>query len=182
LKGAEVMEITVQIIQTLILFGTALVVWIYTKETKLLRKETKKQTDLMIRPFVILYYDVTCQAIDNISVGKPEVKIKNIGNGAAINVRVEDVGTNMNQTLKCTQKIDVLPPDQERVIQFVDKDEEEIPAEEWNKLFDSYYYENLDEMTEHGGEFIRIDISYFDVNITPYNNAIIISAEGTKVQ
>lgn len=172
----------IQTFQAIVLLITAFIVAYYTYETKQLRVETQKQTDLMIRPFVVLYYGTTYRVLNNLSIGEPEVKIKNVGNGAAVNVRVEDVETNMNQILKCTQKIDVLPSGEEQVVKFVDKDEEEIESDEWSNLFDPDYYEELDEMTDYGGEFIRIDISYADVNLNQYKNIIVINAKGTKIK
>jgi hypothetical protein len=80
-------------VQAAILFLTMIIVWIYTRETKRLReaaqgqvkesqnqaKEAQRQTELQLRPFVI--FEAT----------RDELRVKNIGNGTALNVRVRDI-------------------------------------------------------------------------------------------
>lgn len=62
----------------IILFGTALAIIYYTSETEKLRKETVRQTELSICPCLAVY------SVDNSSF-----KIRNVGNGSAINIKFE---------------------------------------------------------------------------------------------
>lgn len=63
----------------LVLIVTATIVAWYTHETKKLRVEAQKQTELQLRPFVIFEATREC------------FQVRNIGNGTAINVRVADI-------------------------------------------------------------------------------------------
>jgi len=64
----------------------AVVIW-YTIETQLLRKETQKQTDLLIRPFVI------------IELKNREFFLKNLGHGPALNVQVRPVQVSSEESI-----------------------------------------------------------------------------------
>ena len=75
-------------VQAAILALTAYIVWRYTKETQRLRKETQRQIELQLRPFVI--FEAT----------RDDLRVRNVGNGTAINVRVENIRlTKPNETL-----------------------------------------------------------------------------------
>ena len=64
----------------------AVVIW-YTIETQLLRKETQKQTDIQIRPFVI------------IELKNREFFLKNLGHGPALNVQVRPVQISSEESI-----------------------------------------------------------------------------------
>jgi len=68
-------------IETILLAATLIVLIIYTRETFKLRKETTKQTELQLRPFVIL--------ISNEQ--KSAYYFKNIGNGTAMKVNLKSI-------------------------------------------------------------------------------------------
>jgi hypothetical protein len=65
--------------QAVILLITAYIVWRYTKETQRLREEAQRQTELQMRPFVVL------------EATHDDLQVKNLGNSTAINIRVEDI-------------------------------------------------------------------------------------------
>src|SRR5262245_29008515 len=67
---------TIALWQLIVTVITAIVLIWYTIETYRLRKEAQKQTELQLRPFVIL------------EVYQGNFSVRNIGNGAAVNVRV----------------------------------------------------------------------------------------------
>ena len=64
----------------------AVVIW-YTLETQLLRKETQKQTEIQIRPFVI------------IELKNREFSLKNLGHGPALNVQVRPVQVSSEESI-----------------------------------------------------------------------------------
>ena len=79
-------------LQTIFLGITAVIVWLYTRETKKLRKnsekqvnEIKKQTDQTIQPLVVLNFE------ENISPLKDSLLIENIGNGTAVNIKIQNI-------------------------------------------------------------------------------------------
>ncbi len=72
----------IQTANLLVLIITAgILVW-YTKETYRLRKESERQTELMLRPFVIAEFVFTKELINTV------FKVHNIGNGAATNIQI----------------------------------------------------------------------------------------------
>jgi hypothetical protein len=86
------------IIQTFILLATAIVILFYTLETYKLRRETQRQIELQIRPFVIFQF-----------TGRT-ISLKNVGNGTALNVRLDDLALSESQDIKISfsQKIPIL--------------------------------------------------------------------------
>jgi hypothetical protein len=68
------------ILTTLLLLATLVVLIIYTRATWLLKEETIKQTDLSQRPFVMI-----------IEAGNQRLKYKNSGQGIALNIRIKDI-------------------------------------------------------------------------------------------
>jgi hypothetical protein len=68
-------------LQAVILLGTAGIVWWYTKETQRLREAAQQQIEVQQRPFVILTPDVRQGDLKGL-------KVQNIGNSAAINMRI----------------------------------------------------------------------------------------------
>jgi hypothetical protein len=74
------------IIQALILVVLALTAWIlgwYTKETYRLRRESERQTELLLRPFVIAEFVPTPEPAAPVLF-----KVQNIGNSAALNIKI----------------------------------------------------------------------------------------------
>jgi len=67
--------------QTIAAFVTAGIVWWYTKETQRLREAAQRQIEVQQRPFVILTPDVQQDVLKGL-------KVQNIGNSAAINIRI----------------------------------------------------------------------------------------------
>ena len=66
------------------LFFTLLAVIWYACETRKLRMETIKQTELSLRPFVVITYDTDASM-------QRRFKIENIGKGPALNVKIADI-------------------------------------------------------------------------------------------
>ncbi|MBN1271216.1 MAG: hypothetical protein JXB26_03005 [Candidatus Aminicenantes bacterium] len=81
-SGAKI-PIQLQIVSTFILFLTFLAIWWYAWETNRLKKATATQTDLMLRPCVI------------IGVEPLSMILKNIGESAALNIEIETVESNL---------------------------------------------------------------------------------------
>lgn len=73
--------------QAIILVITGIIVWKYTKESQKLREEAQKQTELQLRPFVIL------------EATQDHLHVRNVGNGPAFNVRVPDFELNENNVI-----------------------------------------------------------------------------------
>lgn len=69
--------------QTIVLSITALIMLLYALETWQMRKEMGRQTELQLNPFVmpVVWHDANTQ--------KPRIKLKNIGCGIALNIRIE---------------------------------------------------------------------------------------------
>ncbi len=77
--------------QVIILAITAVIIFWYTVETYWLRRESQRQTELQLRPFVVL------EAVRQIEgVG---FQVKNIGNGTALNIRIGSVLVKYEGTL-----------------------------------------------------------------------------------
>jgi hypothetical protein len=74
-------QIIAGFLQAAILSVTAVIVWWYTKETQGLREAAQQQIEVQQRPFVILTPDARQRDLK-------ELKIQNIGNSAAINIRI----------------------------------------------------------------------------------------------
>jgi hypothetical protein len=68
-----------ELAQTLAIILTGVIICYYTWETQKLRKETQSQTDLQIQPLPVII-------IEGI-----KYKLKNIGNGTAIRINIEDI-------------------------------------------------------------------------------------------
>lgn len=68
-------------LQAAILLGTAVIVGRYTKETQGLREAAQQQIEVQQRPFVILTPDARQGDLKGL-------KIQNIGNSAAVNIRI----------------------------------------------------------------------------------------------
>jgi len=69
------------IVQTFVIILTLLVLIKYTYETYKLRRETEKQIKFITRPFVVI----------NRSINGDNYVLKNVGNGVAFNVRIDDI-------------------------------------------------------------------------------------------
>lgn len=96
----------IDVIQATVLIITILVLIKYTYETAKLRQETKKQTELGMRPFVIISYT------------EPEdtFKLTNLGFGIALNTRIDDLSLIDNAGLTFDYvfpEIAVIPPNTE---------------------------------------------------------------------
>src|SRR5262245_13868491 len=68
-------------LQILILLGTAVIVWGYTKENQRLRETAQQQIEVQQRPFVI----VTPEELQG---DRQWLRVRNIGNSAAINIHI----------------------------------------------------------------------------------------------
>jgi hypothetical protein len=66
-------------LQTIILLGTAGIVWWYTEETRRLREAAQQQIEVQQRPFVIVTPETPQGTLDRL-------RVHNIGNSAALNV------------------------------------------------------------------------------------------------
>lgn len=78
-------QIEYEKLNIVILIGTFLVVAWYTTETHLMRLAAKEQIDLSVLPAI---------AINNVDSESDTFEITNIGNGVAINIKIEDVVLN----------------------------------------------------------------------------------------
>src|SRR5262245_4813068 len=82
-RTAEYWQTMIQALTLCVLALTAWIIGWYTKETYRLRRESERQTELMLRPFVLAEFVSTTEP------GPPVVfKVHNIGNSAAINIKI----------------------------------------------------------------------------------------------
>jgi len=96
----------IDVIQAAVLIITLLVLIKYTYETAKLRQETKKQTELGMRPFVIISY----------TEREDTFKLANLGFGIALNIRIDDLSLIDNAGLTFDYvfpEIAVIPPNTE---------------------------------------------------------------------
>jgi len=70
---------TIQIVNVFLIGATVVLLFFYTKQTYLLRKATVAQNELMLRPSIIALS------------GNNGIRLKNIGNGSAINIYIEEI-------------------------------------------------------------------------------------------
>lgn len=71
--------LTISVINCIVLFVTAVIIALYTIYTYKLFKETEKQTELSLRPFIVVYIN-----------GK-DFYVRNIGSGTAIDIEIKDL-------------------------------------------------------------------------------------------
>ena len=89
-------------LQTLAVIVTgAVIVW-YTWETKILREEAQKQTELQIRPFLLID-----PFIDPEYFG---FNLVNVGNGPAINIKLPDIQVDSDHVIRFPKPILFLGP------------------------------------------------------------------------
>lgn len=186
----DIVSIIVQFSQAVILFVTAIVVGIYTYQTVQLRrgtekqvetsiqqvKETQKQANLMIRPFLILYK----------AEYRSKILLKNIGNSAALNVKIKDIQVPSGSILRCNNNIDYLQEGYSVTLhlEHINKNYSagDITSDLNSLLLDPKYYADLDATTEYGGEFSTVTITYCDVDLNSHYNLITIDSQGISVE
>lgn len=108
----KIISLLIQVGTFVVLLCTLVKVIEYTKETAKLRKETVRQTELQLRPFVILnHYDkILGHAKSNM------FEYKNIGKGNAIDLQIIPLE---NEAMKMTfTRINVLEPNRTHKIGF----------------------------------------------------------------
>jgi len=90
--------------QTLVLLATAIIIWRYTRETFLLRKEAVRQNDIALRPVVIPEFSMLTEK---------RMRLWNIGHGAAIDIIV-DAQANHGSDKMVSLPIHYLQPSKEK--------------------------------------------------------------------
>ncbi|MFZ3135909.1 MAG: hypothetical protein WA126_00795, partial [Thermodesulfovibrionales bacterium] len=130
-----------------IILTGAILIW-YTWETNLLRSEAQRQTELQLRPFVIIVPEQNC------------FQLRNIGNGPALNVSVADVILDPNDDVKI-QFSDYIP--------FLSKDDSfAIKAEGYHKgkpvgdFFNAHLYK------EYANRILKLVIEFQNVESQAY--------------
>jgi hypothetical protein len=83
-------EKSLDVINAAILFWTGVVIALYTGVTYKLWAESQRQTELQLRPFVILHVEHNAGAVHG-SYKSYLTYVENLGNGTAINVGVKQV-------------------------------------------------------------------------------------------
>jgi hypothetical protein len=98
-------------IQTFVLTLTLLVLYFYTAETAALRRETVRQTRIILRPVVIPIFEL-------FSPGNWIFKLKNIGSGSAFNIIIKPLTQNygIGQITYIFRPIDFLAPQDSKII------------------------------------------------------------------
>ena len=90
-------EKPLDIINAAILFWTGVVIAIYTGVTYKLWAESQRQTELQLRPFVILHVEHNTGAVHG-SYKSYLTYVENLGNGTAVNVSVRQVKESATQS------------------------------------------------------------------------------------
>jgi hypothetical protein len=94
--------------QTVVLAITAILVWLYTRETARLRREIVRQNEISLRPVVVPIFDE--------GPNRHIFKLRNVGGACAFNLRVQPMRrTAGGSDLKVSQEtrfdsLDYLPP------------------------------------------------------------------------
>jgi hypothetical protein len=70
----------IEVINTVVLFVTAVIIAWYTVETYKLRRETVRQNEINLRPYLVPSFPETREGY--------KLEVKNIGNGTATNIRI----------------------------------------------------------------------------------------------
>jgi hypothetical protein len=90
-----VSEKPLDLITAAIYFWTGVILTVYTYETYQLRKEAQRQTELQLRPFVILHVEHVAELGG--SYKAYQTHVENLGNGVAINISVRQVEESSTQ-------------------------------------------------------------------------------------
>ena len=98
-------------VEVFVLALTAGFVCWYTRVTNNLRKETKKQTDLLVQPLITFVHEL----IDEATYLKEHIYVKNIGKSAAINIQIHDKCIEYNKFVEFN-KIHTLLPDESKQV------------------------------------------------------------------
>lgn len=117
-------------LSVIVLVGTLLIVCWYTVETHLMKDAIKDQVDISVRP---------CLAITK-SDSDSSFKICNIGNGVAVNIRVEDLilGSDLGFMLTFNKTL-YLKPGQEEVIEITTRRKEGVSSIPLDAHLDAKY-------------------------------------------
>jgi hypothetical protein len=85
------------------IFVTGGVIFWYTKETQKLREETQKQTELQLRPYVVL------DIMTNADYGSEIFVLSNIGKGIALNIEIIEPNLVFSKPDKGVREIKSMP-------------------------------------------------------------------------
>ena len=80
----------IEIINTIVLAVTAGIIAWYTVETHRLRRETVRQNELQLRPYVVPSFSATRDSY--------KLELKNIGKGTATNVRIDTLTVDLDDS------------------------------------------------------------------------------------
>lgn len=148
----------IELLNTSILFGTALVIIWYTYETNRLREETIKQTELSILPCLAL------EEIDELTL-----TIRNIGNGAALNI-----GFSTNIEGFSFDSVTVLSPNEKTVIH---TNKPSIAIKEFQNSMNTFSF--LTKVIKEKNA--EISIFYCDVANQMYSQTLLIKGTGIYI-
>ena len=174
----QVVEISLIGVQTIVLAITGGIVWWYTNETKKLRKssekqvnqmqkqveQTKLQTDLQLRPYVILEKD-----------NKDIWYFRNIGNKYAININIDNIYSGSDTKDRRTYyNVHSLGVDQIiDVPKLVENSSDDLPVYD----IKSYFYNLLPDKINT----VHVIVSYFDIFNCKYFTMMEIGDKHCKV-
>jgi len=167
-QGAQCTEILNSVFiaaQTIFLGITYLIVRRYTEETQKLRqtseeqvKETQKQTDQMLKPFIIIKYDSD----------RTKYQFVNKGSGVALNVNIKETAYNSKTHVGLKNSIGSLAKEELHVVPFwVGADDCQA-----DKPHDVIYYNE---------ELLSINIMYENVLFEQYYTSIQIKGREVSV-
>lgn len=160
-------------LQTIILAITALIVWRYTKQTKLLRKETQKQTDQMIQPCLFLHmneepphnFDIRCLN-DNVALNIKLMPIPVKENG------------NKSSIIKQKKKIDYINKKSSLPLR--------LARYEYDNTLKKYIEVDGAHITQSHplakGEWSEVSVSYYNIKMQKYIMNGTISIKGFKIK
>jgi hypothetical protein len=112
----------VDLMQTIVVFWTGVILIWYTWETWGLRKESQKNNELQLRPFVVAEFHIKTP------MDPVDVILRNVGNGTAINVNINNIefsyehelfgGKNGNSSINFKGPLPVLSKEQKTSVDY----------------------------------------------------------------
>ncbi|MBI4722661.1 MAG: hypothetical protein HY769_06665 [Candidatus Stahlbacteria bacterium] len=149
-----------------VIVTAGIILW-YTIETYRLRRQSVLQTEIQIRPLLII-------------ILKEDFTIKNIGNGIALNVEIEDIVIDMNEPHKFSfDKINAISQNEEiglpRVRVF--KDDQKVPADSFQLLpFVVGLY------PRYASRNYEFRLRYENINGEKYQSIVITGKDGVHIK
>ena len=147
--------------QTVAIILTGIIIIWYTIETKLLRYETQKQTEIQIKPFIIL------------KIKDGEFILHNIGHGPALNVKIQPVQVSSREeiVIRFEEAFPTLKPDESISIK--------AQSFRKGKSAGDFFLAHLD--PKYANRNLNVVIEYQDINMHAFSTKERISPQKKKI-